>query len=108
MGVKQNVAMPPLFRLLEEYRVACDIPTQTLAAAIGVTRLAYYSWLSNKASPVPRNLARCKLAGAAMKRAYENQDLPVPKTRTLTRKQREATIRDVLFRYVDALSAKAD
>lgn len=104
--VKVSPTLGPLLRLVEDYRVCCEIPTQILAQAIGISRLSYYLWLSEKSAPNKHNQRVCKIVGAAMKRAYDNQELPVVRSTSLTREAREDKIRTVLFNYVEAFTTR--
>ncbi len=105
--LKQSPTLGPLLRLVEDYRVICEIPSAILAQGLGVTRLSYYLWLAEKTKPTQHNIRTCKIVGAAMKRAYENQELPIHRSSSLTKGEREAKIRDVLFRYIGNFSERA-
>ncbi len=102
--LKQSPTLGPLLRLVEDYRVICEVPSSIMAQGLGVTRLSYYMWLADKTKPTSHNLRTCKIVGAAMKRAYENQELPIHRSSNLTKDEREAKIRDVFFRYINAFA----
>lgn len=95
--------LSPLLRLVEDYRVRCDVPMETFASVLGVSRLSYSNWVRGKGIR-KHHEKLAKYGGVALKRAYDSQELPVYRGSNLTREERKTKIREVFFRYFEQVA----
>ncbi len=102
MGVQMATLVPPLTRLVEDYRKRCDVPVAVVVEVLGVTRATYYNWLHGK-EPQQKQKQAQRILGATLKRAFDNQDLPYAKLSFLTKAERTAKIKEILLKYKELL-----